>query len=110
MKRLVSCYSNCFGADGVRAAARQIGGTGIHHLELALHGHDLGGLVIPESAVVTEKASDAEARAFVELLARLGVGISGCNVGGASLLTSEGLAQTRRRLECARRWSGVALD
>ena len=31
-------------------------------MELALRGHNLGGLVIPESAVITEKASDEEAQ------------------------------------------------
>ena len=107
MKRIVSCYTNCFGADGVRAAAERIGATGIQHLELALRGHDLGGLVIPESAVVTEKATDDEARALVDLLTRLDVRVSGCNVGGASLLTPEGVAQTQRRIEFARRWFGI---
>lgn len=107
MTRVVSCYSNCFGAEGVYAAAERLPATGIRHLELALRGHNLGGLVIPESAVVTEKASDEEARAFVEHLRRCGVGVSGCNVGGANLLTPEGVAQTQRRIEFARRWFGV---
>lgn len=107
MTRLVSCYSNCFGADGVYAAAERIVGTGIRHLELALRGHSMGGLVIPESAVVTEKATDDQARAFVEHLRRCGAGVSGCNVGGADLLTDEGVAITQRRIEFARRWFGV---
>ena len=43
--------------------------AGIDHLELALRGHNFGGLVIPEEAVVTEKADDATAAAFVDQLA-----------------------------------------
>ncbi len=107
MKRLVSCFSNCFGADGVRAAAERLGETGIHHLELALRGHNFGGLVIPESAVLTEKASDDEARAFLDLLAEHGVRVSGCNVGGANILTEEGVDLTIRRLRFAKRWFDV---
>jgi L-ribulose-5-phosphate 3-epimerase len=109
VNRTVSCYSNVFGADGVRAAADRIGATGIHHLELALRGHNLGGLVIPESAVVTEKASDEEAQAFVDFLKLRGVHVSGCNVGGANILTPEGVALTRRRIAFARRWFGVSV-
>lgn len=107
MKRVVGCFSNCFGAEGVRAAVARLRSTGLDHLELALRGHNLGGLVIPESAVVTEKASDAEAQAFVDLLARHGVRVSGCNVGGANILTAEGLDLTLRRMRFARRWFGV---
>ena len=49
----------------LRARGRLDGGradreTGIDHLELALRGHNFGGLVIPESAVITEKADDAD--------------------------------------------------
>jgi inosose dehydratase len=107
MKRVVSCFSNCFGAEGVYAAAERIRSTGLEYLELALRGHDFGGLVIPESAVVTEKASDEEARAFLDHLARHGVRASGCNIGGANILTPEGLDLTLRRLRFARRWFGV---
>ncbi len=55
--------------------------AGIDHLELALRGHDFGGLVIPESVVV-EKADDATAQAFCDHLAKHQVKVSGCNVGG----------------------------
>ena len=107
MKRLVSCFSNCFGADGVWIAAERLGETGIHHLELALRGHDMGGLVIPESAVITEKASDDQARAFLDHLARHKVQVSGCNVGGANILTEDGVDLTIRRLRFAKRWFDV---
>ncbi|MFO0909113.1 MAG: sugar phosphate isomerase/epimerase [Isosphaeraceae bacterium] len=107
MNRTISCFSNCFGAEGVRTAVRRIRDTGIHHLELALRGHNLGGLVIPEEAVVTEKATDAEAQEFVELLHEFDVRVSGCNVGGANILTPEGVALTQRRIRFARRWFGV---
>lgn len=107
MKHLLSCYTNCFGPDGVREAARRVRGAGIEHLELALRAHNFGGLVIPESAVVTEKADDAEASAFVELLRSCDVKVSGCNVGGANILTPEGLALTLDRMRFAKRWFGV---
>lgn len=109
MKRVVSCFTNNFGAFGVRAAAERIRATGIDHLELALRGHDFGGLVIPESAVITEKADDATAAAFRDELARLGVRVSGCNVGGGDLRTTEGRDLTLRRLRFARRWFGVPI-
>jgi inosose dehydratase len=105
--RVVSCFTNCFGAQGVRAAVERVGGTGINHLELALRGHNFGGLVIPESAVITEKATDAEARDFVALMERHGVRASGCNIGGANILTPDGLELTRARLRFARKWFGV---
>lgn len=109
MNRIVSCFSNCFGADGVRAAADRIRSTGLEYLELALRGHNFGGLVIPESAVITEKAGDDEARSFVDQLATQGVRVSGCNVGGANILTDEGLDLTLRRVRFARRWFGVSV-
>lgn len=107
MNRIVSCFSNCFGSEGVRAAVERIGETGIHHLELALRGHNLGGLVIPEEAVVTEKADDATAQAFVDLMARHGVTASGCNVGGGDMRTDEGAELTERRIRFAKRWFDV---
>ena len=109
MARILSCFTNCYGPDGVRAAARKIREAGIDHLELALRGHDFGGLVIPESAVVTEKADDATAQAFVDLLAENQVKISGCNVGGADIRTEEGVALTERRIRFAARWFNVAV-
>ncbi len=107
MHRIVSCFTNCFGPSGVRAAVERIGEAGIDHLELALRGHNFGGLVIPESAVLTERASDAEAEAFLNLLAKHGVKISGCNVGGADIRTVEGVELTERRIRFARRWFSV---
>lgn len=107
MERIVSCFSNNYGAFGVRTAVEQIRAAGIDHLELALRGHNLGGLVIPEEAVVTEKADDATVHAFLELLQEHGVHVSGCNVGGGDMRTDEGTALTERRLRFARRWFGV---
>jgi L-ribulose-5-phosphate 3-epimerase len=107
MPRVVSCYTNCYGSAGVRAAVENIRAAGIDHLELALRAHDFGGLVIPESAVVTEKADDATAGAFVELLGRHEVKVSGCNVGGADIRTVEGVELTERRIRFARKWFGV---
>jgi L-ribulose-5-phosphate 3-epimerase len=107
MTRIVSCFTNCFGAAGGRAAVESIRTCGIDNLELALRGHNFGGLVIPESAVITEKADDATAGAFVELLHRHNVKVSGCNVGGADILTEEGVDLTLRRIRFAKRWFDV---
>lgn len=109
LKRIVSCFTNCFGPDGVWAAVESIGGTGIDHLELALRGHDFGGLVIPESAVITERATEPEVRAFLDHMDKYGVEVSGCNVGGANMLTAEGVALTQRRIRFAARWFGATV-
>jgi inosose dehydratase len=106
-RRIVSCFTNNYGASGVRTAARMIRDAGLDHLELALRPHNFGGLVIPESAVVTEQADDATVRAFVDLLAQHSVHISACNVGGGDMRTDEGTELTLRRLAFARRWFGV---
>lgn len=109
MKRIVSCFTNSYGPAGVRAAVERIRLAGLDHLELALRGHDFGGLVIPESAVITEKADDATVESFRELLGQHGVGISGCNVGGADIRTVEGVELTERRIRFASRWFGVGV-
>lgn len=109
MKRIVSCFTNCYGAAGVRTAVEKIRDTGINYLELALRGHDLGGLVIPEEVVITEKADDATAQAFVDLLKKHEVGVSGCNVGGADIRTEDGVALTERRIQFAKRWFDVSV-
>ncbi|OJW06370.1 MAG: xylose isomerase [Planctomycetales bacterium 71-10] len=106
---VLSCFTNCYGPAGVRTAVETIREAGIHHLELALRGHDFGGLVIPESAVVTEKADDATAQAFVDLLNRHEVKVSGCNVGGADIRAEEGVALTERRIRFAARWFNVPI-
>lgn len=106
---VLSCFTNCYGPAGVRTAVETIREAGIHHLELALRGHDFGGLVIPESAVVTEKADDATAQAFVDLLNRHDVKVSGCNVGGADIRAEEGVALTERRIRFAARWFNVPI-
>ena len=109
MERILSCFSNSYGASGVWTAVERIREAGIEHLELALRGHDFGGLVIPESAVVTEKADDATAQRFCEHIALNGVMVSGCNVGGADIRTREGVELTQRRIEFAGKWFGVAV-
>jgi L-ribulose-5-phosphate 3-epimerase len=109
MKRILSCYTNCYGAAGVWTAAERIRETGIDHLELALRGHNFGGLIIPETVVITEKADDLAAQAFCDHLARFDIKISGCNVGGADIRTSEGVRLTERRIQFAARWFGVTV-
>ena len=109
MQRKMSCYTNCYGAAGVWTAAARVRETGIDHLELALRAHNFGGLVIPESAVVTEQADPATAQAFCDHLARHAVKVSGCNVGGADIRTVEGFELTERRIQFAARWFGAGI-
>jgi L-ribulose-5-phosphate 3-epimerase len=109
VNRLISCFTNSYGPAGVWAAAERIRQAGINHLELALRGHDFGGLVIPESAVITEKADDTTVEEFRARLNQHGVEISGCNVGGADIRTPEGLELTERRIRFAARWFGVTV-
>jgi len=100
----VGCYTNCFGPGGVRAAAEGVRAAGFDALELALRPHDHGGLVIPESAVLTERSGAAEVHEFLELLDRHGVRVNACNAAGADILTDDGLEVTLRRLRFARQW------
>ena len=109
MPRIVSCYSNCYGPSGVRAAVDGLAEAGLGSIELALRAHDFGGLVIPESAVVTERTDEATVADFLGLLQARGVQVSGCNVGGADLRTAEGFETTARRIRFARRTFGAPL-
>ena len=109
MRRTIGCYTNCYGAAGVRAAADRARAAGVDFLELAMRGHDFGGLVIPISAVITEEADPATVAAFQQQLRDRGVGISGCNVGGGDLRTAEGAALTARKIRAAREWFGVSV-
>jgi inosose dehydratase len=103
MNRVISCYSNSYGPAGVRPAVSQIAKAGLGFVELALRGHDFGGLVIPESVVLTERSDDREVAEFVAWLEAHRVSVSGCNIGGADLRTDEGFERTRLRLEFAGR-------
>jgi L-ribulose-5-phosphate 3-epimerase len=109
MNRILSCFTNSYGPDGVWVAAERIQGAGIDHIELALRGHNFGGLVIPESAVLTEKTDDATAEKFCAHLRAHGVKVSGCNVGGADIRTRDGVELTLRRIQFAKRWFDVAV-
>ena len=109
VKRIVGCFTNSYGPAGVWVAVERVRRAGIGHVELALRGHNFGGLVIPESAVITEKADDATVESFRDHLARHGVEVSGCNVGGADIRTREGLELTERRIRFAARCFGVAI-
>ncbi|GIW88636.1 MAG: hypothetical protein KatS3mg108_2960 [Isosphaeraceae bacterium] len=104
MSPILSCYTNCYGAAGVWEAISRIREAGLRYAELALRPHSLGGLVIPESAVLTERTDEATAARFAEHLAAHGVQLSGCNIGGADLTMPEGLELAERRLRCAHRW------
>jgi L-ribulose-5-phosphate 3-epimerase len=109
MRRIVSCYSNCFGPAGVRAAVESLAELGLSHVELALRAHDFGGLVIPESAVITERTDPLAVDEFLDLLQASQVEVSGCNVGGGDLRTPEGFETTASRVRFASRTFGARL-
>jgi L-ribulose-5-phosphate 3-epimerase len=109
MPRIVSCYSNSYGPSGVRSAVEKLGIAGLEFVELALRGHDYGGLVIPESVVITERAEAREVDEFRAFLELHQIQVSGCNVGGADIRTVEGFELTARRLEFAGRAFGAPL-
>jgi L-ribulose-5-phosphate 3-epimerase len=101
LERIVSCYSNCYGPSGVRPAVEHLSQAGLGYVELALRGHNFGGLVIPESAVITDSSDPVDVESFRELLASRNVKVSGCNIGGADLRTTDGFELTARRLRFA---------
>jgi L-ribulose-5-phosphate 3-epimerase len=110
MRRIVSCYSNSFGPAGVRAAVEGLASLGVGYVELALRPHDFGGLVIPESAVITENTDESTVDEFVEELHHVfGIEVSACNVGGGDLRTPEGYQTTVRRMRFASRAFGARL-
>ena len=109
MSHLVSCYTNCYGASGVWTAVEKIREAGLDHIELALRSHAMGGLVIPESAVITEKTDDETAKRFVDHLQKHRVKVSGCNVGGADIRTDEGRETTEQRIRFAARWFNATI-
>ena len=83
MPRTLGCFTNAYGAWGVWTAVERVREAGIKHLELALRPHNFGGLVIPESAVITERADEATARSFVDHLDRHGVTMTGRAAGSS---------------------------
>ena len=104
MPRTVAVYTNAFGPYGVDAAVAGARECGFDRLELALKPHDFGGLVIPESAVVTPESPEDRVRSFVASLTDHAVSVSGCNIGGGDLRTEPGFLATERRLRFASRW------
>lgn len=104
MKRILSCYTNCYGPPGVRSAVEHLPEAGLHHVELAMKGHNFGGLIIPEEVVVNEKTDGAGIRDFLSLMDRVGVKVSGCNAGSADLRTDEGFDLIASRIRFAKQW------
>ena len=104
MPRIVSCYTNCYGEFGIRAAVARIGEAGLDALELALKPHQLGGLVIPESAVLTINSSEAEVEEFARLCEEHGVQITSCNISGGDPKDPEALRVFKRRIDLAMRF------
>jgi L-ribulose-5-phosphate 3-epimerase len=109
MNRVISCYSNAFGPAGVHTAAQALAEIGLGQIELALKPHDFGGLVIPESVLVTERTDPATVTEFLAFLGACHVEVSGCNVGGGDLRTGEGFEITASRMRFASRTFGARL-
>lgn len=106
MSRL-SCYTNCYGHFGAWTAVERIRDAGLSSIELALRGHNLGGLVIPDEVVITERTPAERVAQFRELLALHKVTVACCNIGGADPCTSDGRALLETRLRRAHEWFAV---
>lgn len=87
---MLSCYTNCYGPAGVWTAAEHMAALGLRHIELALRAHNMGGLVIPESAVLTERSDRATCEGYVSHLEALNLRIASFNIGGVDPLTAAG--------------------
>jgi inosose dehydratase len=91
------------------AAIPRVAEAGLRHVELALRPHSMGGLEIPEDVVLTERSTAEAVAAIQELLARHGVAVATCNIGGVDPGSDDGLEILSRRLRCARRWFDAPL-
>ena len=87
---MLSCYTNCYGPAGVWTAAERAASLGLKHIELALRPHNMGGLVIPESAVLTERTDRATFERYVAHLDALDLRVASFNIGGVDPLTTAG--------------------
>ncbi len=105
----IGVYSNNYGHWGVRAAVEGAARAGLGRVELALRGHDFGGLIIPESAIVNEATDEPSTLAFLDQLRRDRLAVSGCNVGGGDLRTPEGFARTALRVRFAAERFGAGI-
>ena len=106
MVRIISCYSNSYGPSGVRSAVDRLGRAGLGFVELALRAHDFGGLVIPESAVITpEKSDDSRGRGVPASSWPVSTrsGSAAATWAGPTSGPSEGFELTARRLRFAER-------
>ncbi len=105
----VRCYTNCYGPAGVWVAVEQVRQAGLDAIELALRPHAMGGLVIPESAVITVDTPLEQIQRFVEHLAEHNVRADAVNVGGSDLRTAEGADLVARRLRLGQAHFGATV-
>ena len=110
MKRIVSCFTNCYGAAGVWTAVERIRETGHRSPRAGPAGSQLRRPGDPRvGGDHRESRRRRRRRRFATTCARHGVKISGCNVGGADIRTREGVELTERRIRFAARWFGVTI-
>ncbi|HEX6970672.1 MAG TPA: hypothetical protein VF234_00430, partial [Limnochordia bacterium] len=101
MKNLIEVFTNCYGPFGVRAAIEGCAKAGAGYIELAMIGHEMGGLKVPEETVIGEDTPPERIAEFKQALSHLGVRVISAN-GGDDLEAPEGVERVRRRLQLAR--------
>lgn len=105
----LSVYTNCYGPAGVWSAVEHVAAIGLDSIEPALRGHNMGGLVIPDSAVITEKTDAATVDRFIAHLKQHRVAISGCNIGGVDPISEQGKSTLIERIRRASEWFACKL-
>lgn len=101
MKSLIEVFTNCYGPFGVSAAIEGCAKAGVTHIELAMKGHDMGGLHVPEETIIGEDTPPERLAAFKQALTHFGVHVITAN-GGDDIREQEGVERVRRRLKLAR--------
>jgi inosose dehydratase len=109
MNPRLSCYTNAYGPEGLRAAIPLIHQAGLQCVELALRPHHLGGLVIPEHAVLTEHSSPDQVAEIQTLLDQNRLRVASCNIGGVDPASDSGCLTLERRIDSAYQWFGAPI-
>jgi len=102
LQNIVEVFTNCYGRFGVREAVRGAARAGLRYVELAMVGHTMGEMDVPDSAVISETSKESDIRSFEQLLADEGVRVISAN-GGGDLEDPAGVESVKKRMDLAHR-------
>lgn len=102
VQNIIEVFTNCYGRFGVREAVRGAAKAGLRYVELAMVGHTMGEMDVPDEAVIGENSKESDIRSFEELLAEQGVRVISAN-GGGDLEDPAGVESVKRRMDLAHR-------